>query len=155
MYRVPLEKRWVEDLSLVTGLPWKHNAEHEVGEEVMLDAYMPEPSPALVVSPLPPVTLEESLKRAKKFYVKQKDLDPGGCGMGWTPGCRGCASIAVKHATQLAHSEECSLRVIEKTKSNPVTAARIKAARLREYEWFSRTLEEWPERCGCWARSGG
>ena len=29
---------------MVTGLTWKCNAEHEVGEEVMLDAYAPEPS---------------------------------------------------------------------------------------------------------------
>ena len=38
VYRVPAGERWSENLSLVTGLPWKHNAEHEVGEEVMLDA---------------------------------------------------------------------------------------------------------------------
>ena len=41
VYRVPSENRWSDNLSLVTGLPWKHNAEHEVGEEVMLDVYMP------------------------------------------------------------------------------------------------------------------
>ena len=45
VYRVPLENRWKENLSLANGLPWKPNAEHEVGEEVVLDAYMPEPSP--------------------------------------------------------------------------------------------------------------
>ena len=108
----------------------------------MLDAYIPEPSPTPVGSPLPPMTLEESSKRAQTLYVKLKYLDPGGGGMGWALGCKGCASIVGKHATQLAHSEECRLRVIEKTKSNPVIAARIKATRLREDEWFSKTLEE-------------
>ena len=51
-------------------------------------------------------------------------------------------SISGNYKTQLAHSEDCRLRVIDKTKSNPVTAARIKATRLREDEWFSKTLEE-------------
>ena len=92
----------------------------------MLDAYMPEPSPTPVGSPLPPVTLEETMRVQKKFYVKQKDLDPAANGIGWTPGCKGCESIAGKHTTQLAHNEDCRLRVIEKTRSNPVTAARIK-----------------------------
>ena len=86
---MPLEKRWNDNLSLVTGLPWKHNAEHEVGEEVMLDAYVPEPSPTPVGSPLPPVTLGETTKPAKKFYVKSKDLDPAAGGIGWTRDARG------------------------------------------------------------------
>lgn len=78
------------------------------------------------------MTLEESTKRAKKLHVKQKDLDPGSGGIGWTLGCKGCESIAGDHTTQLAHSEDCRLRVIEKTTSNPMTAARIKVTRLRE-----------------------
>ena len=51
VYRAPVEESWSESLSLVTGLPWKHSAEHEVGEEVMLDAYVPEPSPTPLVRP--------------------------------------------------------------------------------------------------------
>ena len=94
VYRVPVEERWNDNLSLVTGLPWKHNAEHEIGEEVMLDAYVPEPSPTPVGSPLPPRTLEETTKPVKKLYVKAKDLDPVVGGIGWTPGCKGCESIA-------------------------------------------------------------
>ena len=95
----------------------------------MLDAYVPEPSPAPVGSRLPPMTLEETTKPANKFYVKAKDLDPAGGGIGWTPGCKGCESIAGSYKTQVAHSEGCRLRVINETKSNPVTAARVKAAR--------------------------
>ena len=102
VYSVPLENRWKENLSLEKGLPWKPNAEHEGGEEVVLDAYMPEPSPTPTGSPLPPVTLDEKLKKAKTFYVKQKDLDPALSGLAWTHGCKGCESIAGKYATQLA-----------------------------------------------------
>ena len=142
VYRVPVENRWKENLSLAKGLPWKLNAEHEAGEEVILDTYMPEPSPKPKGTPLPPVTLEEKLKKAKQFYVKQKDLDPAQAGLGWTPGCKGCESIAGKHPTQVAHSDECRLRVIEKTKSNPVTAARLKASELREKEYHAKKLEE-------------
>ena len=58
VYRLPAEERWNDNLSMVTGSPWKHNAEHEVGEGVMLDAYAPEPSSNPVGLPLPPRTLE-------------------------------------------------------------------------------------------------
>ena len=95
---------------------------------------MPEPSPTPTGSLLPPVTLEEQLKKAKQFYVKQKDLDPALSGLGWTPGCKGCKSIAGEYATQLAHSDECRLKAMEQMKSNPVTAARIKASEIREKE---------------------
>ena len=43
----------------------------------MLDAYMPEPSPTSVGSPLPPMTLEESTKRAMKFPGKAERLTSG------------------------------------------------------------------------------
>ena len=76
VYRVPAEERWIDNLSLVLGLPWKHNAGHEEGEEVMLDAYAPEPSSNPLGSPLPPRTLEEPMKVVKRFYVKTTDLDP-------------------------------------------------------------------------------
>ena len=52
--RVPVEKRWEDNLSFVTGVPWKHNTKHEAGEEVMLDAEPPVPSLKPVCSPLPP-----------------------------------------------------------------------------------------------------
>ena len=99
VYRVPAEERWIDNLSLVTGLPWKHNAEHEVGEEVMLDTYAPEPSSTPVGSPLPPRTLEESMKVVKRFYVKTGNLDPSGGGIGWTASCKGCGSISRGYKT--------------------------------------------------------
>ena len=66
VYRTPAENRWKEDLLLANGLPWKPTAEHEAGEEVILDTYMPEPFPKPIGSPLPPVALEEKLKKAKQ-----------------------------------------------------------------------------------------
>ena len=54
VYRIPFENRWKENLSLAKGLPWKLNVEHEAGEEVILDAYMPEPSDKPKGTPLPP-----------------------------------------------------------------------------------------------------
>ena len=138
VYRKPEEDRWKDNLSLAKGLPWKLNAAHDEGEQVILDTYAPEPSEKPTGAPTPPMSVEGKLKKAKQFYVKRKDLDPAQSGLGWTPGCRGCESLA-SATTQLAHNDECRLRVIEKTKSNPVTAARVKASEQREREYYSRT----------------
>ena len=121
VYRVPAEERWNDNLSLVTGLR----------EEVMLDAYAPEPSPNPVGSPLHPRAVEEPMKVVQRFYVETRGLDPSGGGIGWTAGCKGCESISRGDRTQLAHSKDCRMRVIEKTASNPTTAARLKATRGR------------------------
>ena len=112
-YRIPEENRWKDNLMMAKGLPSKFDPEE--ADDAALDTYMPEPSAKPTGAPLPPVTLEEKLKIAKQFYVKKKDLDPAQNGLGWTPGCKGCESIAGGHATQLAHNNECRLRVIEKT----------------------------------------
>ena len=74
--RVPAEKRWQDNLSLVTGLPWKHNLKHDEGEEVMLDTEPPTPSNKPVSSPLPPRVQEDPTKDLRSFYVKTSDLDP-------------------------------------------------------------------------------
>ena len=126
VYRVPAEEMWNDNLSLVIGLPWKHNAEHEVGEDVMLDAYAPVPSSNPVGSPLPPRTLEEPMKVVKRFYAKTRNLDPSGGRIGWTAGCKGCEPISRGNVSQVAHSENCRMRVIEKTASNPTTVARLR-----------------------------
>ena len=92
--RVPVEKRWVDNLSLVTGVPWKHNTKHEEGEVVMLDVEPPFSESTPVCSPSPPRTLEEPyLKDIRQFYVKKPDLDPSGGGIGFTDGCKGCKAI--------------------------------------------------------------
>jgi len=44
VYRIPEEFRWKDNLSLAKGLPWKLNAAHDEGEEVILDTHVPEPS---------------------------------------------------------------------------------------------------------------
>ena len=44
VYRIPEENRWKDNLSLAKGLPWKLNAAHDEGEEVILDTYVLEPS---------------------------------------------------------------------------------------------------------------
>ena len=91
--RVPAETRWVDNLSFVIGLPWKHNVNHEVGEEVMLDTDAPEPSYTPMCSPLPPRMLEEPMRDLRGFYVKTPDLDPASGGIGFTDGCKCCRAI--------------------------------------------------------------
>ena len=116
--RVPAETRWVDNLSFVTGLPWKHNVNHEVGEEVMLDTNAPEPSYTPVCSPLPPRMLEEPMKDVRGFYVKIPDLDPASGGRGFADGCKGCAAI-ISGKTRVGHEDHCRLRVIETASTNP------------------------------------
>ena len=91
IHRLPVEKRWVDDLSFVTGLPWKLNKEHEAGEDVVLDATPPAPSMEPTITSMPPTVTSEPTVR--KFYVKVADLDPkSGC-MGFAEGCAGCTAI--------------------------------------------------------------
>ena len=43
--RIPLEQRWIDNLSMINCLPWKHNSRHEAGDEVLLAEEPPTPSP--------------------------------------------------------------------------------------------------------------
>ena len=52
--RLPVEKRWRDNLAFITGLPWKHNLKHEAGEEVILDLGSPGPSMTPSTTQLPP-----------------------------------------------------------------------------------------------------
>ena len=139
--RVPIEKRWIDNLSFVTGLPWKHNTKHEAGEEVMLDAEPPAPSLTPVCSPLPPRILEEPfMKDLRQFYVKAPDLDPGGGGIGFTDGCKGCKAI-IYGKSRVGHDNHCRHRVIETASTNPQVAARVKVAIDRDVRWHAKKLE--------------
>ena len=57
--RVPLEQRWVDNLSMVCCLPWKHNSRHEAGEEVLLSEEPPVPSATPETTQLPPRSAED------------------------------------------------------------------------------------------------
>ena len=104
-----MEKRWVDNLSFVTGVPWKHNSKHEAGEEVMLDVVPPPPSSTPVSSPLPPRTLEEPCgENVRQFYVTRPDVDPAGGGIGFADGCKGCKAIIYGKA-RVANDEDIEL----------------------------------------------
>ena len=113
IHRVPAETRWTESLSLVTGLPWKHNVAHEAGEEVMLDVQVPEPSFKPEGAPFPPVRIEERVKDVRNFYVKIKDVDPAEGGIGFTDGCQ----AIIMGKAKISHDEHCRLRAIDKSTS--------------------------------------
>ena len=69
--RVPFEQRWVDNLSMVPWVPWKHNAKHEEGDEVLLSDEPPTPSPTLESTPLPPRSPEDpKIRDVRQFYVK-------------------------------------------------------------------------------------
>ena len=142
--RVPVEKRWGDNASFVTGTPWKQNSQHEVGEEVMLDVLgeAPTPSPTPVSSPLPPRTLgEPSVRNVRQFYVHKSDLDPKGGGIGFTDGCKGCRAI-VYGKPRVGHDNHCRHRVIETASTNPKVAAKVKVAIDRDVRWHALKLEE-------------
>ena len=131
----------MDNLSLVTGVPWKHNTHHEAGEEVLLDAEPPVPSSTPVSSPLPPRTLEEPyLKDIRQFYVKKPDLDPSGGGIWFIDGCKGCIPI-VFGKTRVGHDNHCRHRVIKTASTNIKVAARVKVAIDRDVRWHAKKLE--------------
>jgi hypothetical protein len=140
--RVPVEKGWADNLSFVTGLPWKHNSTHEEGEEVTLDVVPPAPSSTPVCSPLPPRTLEEPyLKNIRQLYVTRPDVDPAGGGIGFTDGCKGCRAIIYGKA-RVVHDNNCRHRVVETASTNPKVAVRVKVAIDRDVRWHALKLEQ-------------
>ena len=106
--RPPVEKRWQDNLSFVTGLPWKHNLNHEVGEEVILDLDPPAPSMTPVTTQLPPRGQEDVKKDLRAFYVKIEDLN-GENGIGFTEGCKGCKAIMFE-GSRVGHEDRCRHR---------------------------------------------
>ena len=139
--KVPLEQRWVDNLSLVSCLPWKHNSRHEAGDEVLLAEEPPTPSLVPESTPLPPRTIEEpSMRDIRQFYVHQPDVDPAGGGIGFTDGCKGCRAI-VFGTTRTGHDNHCRHRVIKTAATNPLIAARVKVAVDRDVAWHAKKLE--------------
>ena len=68
--RVPLEQRWVDNLSMISWLPWKHNSRHEAGEEVLLSEEPPAPSMTPEVTAEPPRSQEDpKLRDVRQFSV--------------------------------------------------------------------------------------
>ena len=80
IHRAPEEKRWLDNRSFATALPWKLNIDHGAGAEVFLDATPPEPSMQPATTPLPPTATSEPVTR--RFYVKTADVGPQNGGMG-------------------------------------------------------------------------
>ena len=124
--RGPVESIWEDNLSLVIGLPWKHSQKHAIREEVMLGAYTPDPSLRPVGAPLPPAMIEETLKDARRFYVKTTDSNLASGGMLFTTGGKGCASI-ISGKSRFCHDEKRRVRVVGKVSADPLAAARVKA----------------------------
>ena len=140
--RVPLEQRWVENLSMICCLPWKHNSRHEAGEEVLLSEDPPVPSATPVTTQLPPRSAEDpKLKSVRSFYVKPYDLDPSDGGIGYTDGCPGCQSIIYGRYPRQAHSTKCRHRVIKTAATNQDVAARVTRAVDRDVDYHSKRLE--------------
>ena len=140
--RVPLEQRWVDNLSMISCLPWKHNSRHEAGDEVLLSEEPPTPSMTPEVTQLPPRSPDDpKLRDVRQFYVKPYDLDPADSGIGFTDGCPGCRSIVYNTKPRHAHSNKCRHRVIATAATNKDVAARVNKAINRDVEYHAKKLE--------------
>ena len=140
--RVPLEQRWVDNLSMVPWVPWKHNAKHEEADEVLLADEPPDPSAAPVSTPLPPRSPEDpKIRDVRRFYVKPYDLDPADGGIGYTDGCPGCKCIMYGTTPRLAHSNKCRHRVISTASTNQDVAARVTKTIDRDMAYHAKRLE--------------
>ena len=140
IHRVPVEKRWIDNLTFVSGLPWRLNKDHNGDAEVFLDENPPDPSLQPATCRLPPTMVEEPVTTVRQFYVKATDVDPSSGGLGFMPGCPGCKAI-INGKKSVAHSETCRLRVMEQASSKPSVAARIKVTRARDTEYHAKRLE--------------
>ena len=142
VHRVPVEKRWIDNLKFVSGLPWKLNKDHDGDSEVFLNMDPPEPSMQPKTSPLPPTMMEEPVHApARRFYVTARDVDPASGGLGFMPGCPGCVAIINGATRSVAHSETCRLRAMEQATTNQSVAATVKATRARDVGYHAKRLE--------------
>ena len=82
IHRVPVEKRWVDNLSFVSGLPWKLNKDHDGDADVFVDENPPDPSVQPSTCRLPPTMVEEPVTTVRQLYVKATDVDPSSGGLG-------------------------------------------------------------------------
>ena len=140
--RVPLEQRWVDNLSMISCLPWNHNSRHEAGEEVLLSEEPPVPSMTPEVTAQPPRSQEEpNLPDVRQIYVKPYGLDPVDGGIGYATGCPGCIAIIYGAASRPAHSNKCRHRVIETASTNKDVAARVNKAINRDVAYHAKKLE--------------
>ena len=108
VHRVPVEKRWIDNLKFVSGLPWKLTKDHDGDAEVFLYTDPPEPSRKPRTSPLPPTMMEEPVTApVRRFYVRARGVDPACGGLGFMPGWPGYMAIINRAAKSVAHSETC------------------------------------------------
>ena len=75
IHRRPVEERWKNNLEYAIGLPWRLKKEYDGDVEAFLGENLPDPSSEPLGSPLPPLMLEEPVKKVRHFYVKKKDFD--------------------------------------------------------------------------------
>ena len=142
VHRVPVEKRWADNLKLVSGLPWKLNEDHDGDAEVFLNADPPEPSTQPRTSPLPPTMMQEPMNApVRSFYVRAKDVDPMSGGLGFTVGCPGCKAIINGAPRSIAHNESCRLRVMARAPTDGPVALRVRVSRERDVEYHAKRLE--------------
>ena len=111
--------------------------------EAFLDGNVPEPSGEPLGSPLPPLMLEEPVKKVRHVYVKKKDVDPAAKGIGFTPGCLGCIGIInwMPGGRSVTHSEDCRLRTMERAETDSSVAARVQATQARDLGARAKLLE--------------
>jgi hypothetical protein len=140
--RVPLAERWVDNLAFALYLQWKHNSRQEAGDQVLLAEEPPTPSLVPESTPLPPRSSDDpSMKDVRQFYVKPRDLDPAGNGIGFTDGCKGCRSIIYNVYPRQSHDNRCRHRVIKAAATNADIASRVKTTIDKDVAWHAMKLE--------------
>ena len=119
---MPEEARWsTEGWNQLKGYPWDVSAEKKrTGQDLVSgkDAETIE-LPTVPTSILPP--------QERRMYVTRADIET----FGPTDGCPGCTSIAVGGRAEVAHNNQCRLRIAELLSSSEAGRERLEQHRRK------------------------
>ena len=142
--RKPAEERWsVENLRLVTGVPWQPAPGDDNVENTMPSLDLPVADPEVEIR-RPEVREKECVPR--RMYLREKNLEE----FGRTVGCKGCLA-KMRGAVHAIHSDACRARMQKEMQATDEGRRRVQEASER-IEVHCRDIHE--ERPAKWVKHG-
>ena len=127
--RLPDPQKWDSDrLSSIKITPWSNFKADDPESRFREYDRVDKPAP------------EDSITKARRIYIRQKDLDD----FGYTAGCKRCDHIiaygsASANKTSINHSDACRARLMGEIEKTPAGRARIANMTERENQFFEKS----------------